>query len=538
MTEAPRKPGPKRTGSVEPVRRKDGKPAFIARIRLGDGTRARVEVPAQYCTPAGGRTARERAELYAAARQEQEDEDGALLNAKRAREAAARPDPTKGETVDVFAKRWHNSRASMPSAKESEGVYNKHVSPELGALPIKEVTSDRLLDFVRHLDMKVAAEDYGWKTAINIWACCRKLFTDAAEAKDRTLRVLQINPTKGVPGPDKGSDRQKQMLYPDELNALVSCADVPVERRRLYAFALYTAMRQAEIRALEWTDIDLPHRVIAVTKSEDVVRGRGIKSTKSGKVREVTIEPSLAPLLDAMKKEGGAGKVFPSMPRANGDSGLANLLRTDLTTAKVERAALFAGSETTMPLRFHDLRASGITWRLARGDNPMVVRQETGHADAEVQQLYVRRLREVAGANLFPTLEALLVRPISPGIGPQGSQVLDTTVGATGFEFEQTAEFTGIRDVDSPIEFPRVDVSARTLVTTSPHAECTGHQGNGHNATADGGGDGMLERALLLAAEARRFDVVAVLAAELTARRLAGTNVVPIHAKGHGKPGA
>jgi hypothetical protein len=45
-----------------------------------------------------------------------------------------------------------------------------------------------------------------------------------------------------------------------------------------------------------------------------------------------------------------------------------------------------------------------------------------------------------------------------------------------------------------------------------------------------------LERALLLAAEAGRFDVVAQLAAELQARRLASSpNVVTMPVKGRGR---
>ena len=285
--------------------------------------------------------------------------------------------------------------------------------------------------------MSACAQGVRRQVGVNIWACVRRLFRDATESRI-ARSACSTNPAQGVPGPDKPeTDRAKQMLYPDEFAALIACKAVPIERRRLYAAALFTAMRQAEIRALEWGDVDIAHRVIAVTKSEDVIRKRGVVSTKAGKVRETTIETVLVPLFEAMHKASkGQGRVFPKMPRPNAgrNDGLAVLLRRDLKTAGVERSALFADTPTSMSLRFHDLRASGITWRLARGDNPMVVRQETGHADAEVQQLYVRRLREVAGAQLFPTLDALLSEPTGPGIGPIGLQVLEITERGTGFE--------------------------------------------------------------------------------------------------------
>ncbi len=80
---------PPRTGTIEPLKRADGTRYFRARIRLADGSRVRVDVPEKYSTPAGGKSAEERAELYALALQEREDEggeQGPLLVARRAHE--------------------------------------------------------------------------------------------------------------------------------------------------------------------------------------------------------------------------------------------------------------------------------------------------------------------------------------------------------------------------------------------------------------------------------------------------------------------
>jgi hypothetical protein len=64
----------------------------------------RVDVPDKYAVPAGGLTARERAELYAAAIQEREDENGPLLAEKRAREGreAQRQQASNGETCSTY----------------------------------------------------------------------------------------------------------------------------------------------------------------------------------------------------------------------------------------------------------------------------------------------------------------------------------------------------------------------------------------------------------------------------------------------------
>ena len=48
----------------------------------------------------------------------------------------------------------------------------------------------------------------------------------------RALRVRKDNPASTVKAPDRGKRKTKQFLFPSELLALVSCADVPLAWRR------------------------------------------------------------------------------------------------------------------------------------------------------------------------------------------------------------------------------------------------------------------------------------------------------------------
>jgi len=96
-------------------RRADGSVYFRARIRLGDDSRVRVDVSERYGRAAGGLSADQRAELYAAARQEREDETGELLAEKRQHEAdeRKRSEPGADETCDrYFARFLEHRRAS------------------------------------------------------------------------------------------------------------------------------------------------------------------------------------------------------------------------------------------------------------------------------------------------------------------------------------------------------------------------------------------------------------------------------------------
>jgi hypothetical protein len=94
----------------------------------------------------------------------------------------------------------------------------------------------------------------------------------------------------------------------------------------------------------------------------------------------------------------------------------AGNLRRHLLKAELTRAALHERSTTHVPLRFHDLRASGITWRAVRGDSLQLIRVHAGHADIATTDRYVRvaeAAREGFGEP-FPALPVSLLGVVPP----------------------------------------------------------------------------------------------------------------------------
>src|SRR5262249_15475309 len=85
---------------------------------------------------------------------------------------------------------------------------------------------------------------------------------------------------------------------------------------------------------------------------------------------------------------------------------LGEPLRKYLPWAGVTRPELFADDETRAPLTFHDLRATGITWRAVRGDDPLKIQRAVGHRSLTTTQRYIREA-EVIGQDIgipFPTI--------------------------------------------------------------------------------------------------------------------------------------
>jgi hypothetical protein len=215
--------------------------------------------------------------------------------------------------------------------------------------------------------------------------------------------VRDDNPAGGVAPPDRGVKRSKTFLYPDEFMKLVSCEHIPKAWRRIYALAVYTYAREGELDALHCEDVDLERGVLHIHRSRD--RDGHIRETKGRAARELPIERNVLPVLRAMVRErGGKGRVC-EIPRT---SHSARGLRHDLKLAAVERAALYADDETRKAVTFHDLRATGITWRAVRGDNAIEIQLCAGHTDLNTTQHYIRSAASLRSAfgEVFPVLPA------------------------------------------------------------------------------------------------------------------------------------
>jgi integrase len=417
---------PPRTGYVEPRRRANGSTYFLARVRLADGTRERVKVPASYSTPAGGRSARERAELYAEARQEREDQTGELLAAKRARlaeAAAAKAQPSgTAETVAKWCDRWLADRKErgIHTVEHDRGRLGKHVLPILGRLDVRTFARADVERVVEALDEKIRLDEddehhLSWKTASNVWVLVSKMGKDLVNAKRRDLRVREDNPAERVHAPERGSRPAKQYLYPSEFERLVGCKGIELAFRTLYAVAVYTYARSNELAALGWDDVDLTHNVIHITKSVDRATHK-VKSTKTGTTRRIPIEPALRPVLSRLHQERDGKPAVVWMPD---HEDRAILLRKHLDLAGVKRAELFTSDAQRKHITFHDLRATGITWAAVRGDDPLRIKQRAGHLGFATTEIYIREaenLREGFGA-VFPALTPLLPEgPLAHGL--------------------------------------------------------------------------------------------------------------------------
>lgn len=403
--------GRRPTGFVEWVPPSPGDPGhWKTRVRFVDGSRPWVHLPP-------GLT-----ETEAKAR------SVSLQVTARAGGYVSKPSgvDAEGETFAAYRVRWiaDRKRRGLTSVGSDESRLINHVAPTFDPRPMRAITRLEIEQLVEQLDRKAVAGEYmdvrgmrrnfSAKTAENVWSCVRKLFDDACHSKVLDLRVLTVDPTDRVRGPDAGVDKSKVAPFPSESLAVFRAEIVPLAFRRLLAVGAYTYTRAGELFALEWSDIDEEHGRVDVNKA---LQADGtIGPPKSGKARIVPIEAPLLPLLAQMRREtGGRGRVFPVMPSMGR---LAQMTRAAFFAAGVQRAALFADDETRKALGFHDAtRSAGITWRAMRGDHVIAIKDDAGHSALATTEGYIRVGEQMRrhGGEPFP---ALPIEMFGPVIGP------------------------------------------------------------------------------------------------------------------------
>jgi len=391
----------KRTGTVQEFRDAEGRRFYRARLRLADGSRPYLDVPEAF------RFDEAKAKRWAEAMQEREGARGEILAARTGHA------PVSERASDWFDRyfTWRSERGFV-TAGDTKARLLRYALPHFAGKRMAEITRDHVEAIVGDLDAAILErrryyeatderggdDDEGRKpglsasTARNAWGDVGRAFDEACNSKDRSLRVLTVDPTAGVRGPERGDSREKPFLYPGELSDLLACERVPLHWRRMYAVAAYTGARANELAALLVEDVDLVHQKIHITKQVDRETGK-LRPTKTRRVRSVDVEPALVPLLEVLVEEAGEGGRLLRMPP---DEDRACMLRRHLRVAGCTREALSADDELRAPMKFHGLRDTCLSHMAVRGDDPLRIQWRAGHTSFAMTEKYISAAQKVA----------------------------------------------------------------------------------------------------------------------------------------------
>jgi integrase len=297
--------------------------------------------------------------------------------------AEIKPQPAPGErlTVEQVGARYLRhleARGRKYSTRYSvESTIRVHLAPFYGEKPIDRIRSNDVEDLVAHL----ARLGLSGKTIRSYVGTLSAMF-NYASAPQR--RWVGHNPARGIELPPKEESTEIRFLDPDEVILLARHAQPgPYQQidRALYLTAAMTGLRQGELIALRWCDVDW--RASRVRVRQNYVLGRFGTPKSRRSTRSVPMADLVGAELDRLYRSVGEpddDQLVFADPITGEPLSKPRILRR-------YRAALReAGLDDRR--RFDDLRHTFGTAMAAAGVPMRTLQEWLGHRDLETTQIY------------------------------------------------------------------------------------------------------------------------------------------------------
>lgn len=272
-------------------------------------------------------------------------------------------------------RRWKRKNYPRTYVTNNHGHF-RHILKNLGKLRLAELTPSRIEEFQEALLETPADKKKAPLMPQTINLICNTLYAMLSwyAKRDREPR-LSRNPMKGWRDV-KVTNRRKFIISNDEMMRFLRACN-PIFRL-MVLFACRVGLREGEVIALEWSEIDRANR--RVNLSEDKV--------KDDEDRTIVLDDSALAILDMVPKHIPSRYVFPN-PRTDGVTPYPKgTVYQWLVKARKEAGLTNLGRKRDQPLWFHSMRKVAASSFMANGMDPEMIRNFLGHSDEEVTRLY------------------------------------------------------------------------------------------------------------------------------------------------------
>ena len=285
---------------------------------------------------------------------------------------------TVGSWLEVWMENYAKVKLRPSTFNTSQGFLKNHIKPQLGGIPLADLTSLDLQRFYKHLldggrvdriEAKKKPKGLAPKTVRNIHQMIGSAYNLAIEQK-----LVTRNPTQGCALP-KVEHKEMKTLTADQLSAFFQeTRDSGVYE--LYYLDLATGLRRGEICGLMWQDFDARNGVLQVRRTLHSrklgVDMLGKTKTRSGE-RTIVLPRSTAEILRRRKENAITQWIFPDPVRPE--------LPLSPNCAYTHMKAIL--HKAGLPdIRFHDLRHTFATHAIASGVDAKTLSGILGHTNA------------------------------------------------------------------------------------------------------------------------------------------------------------
>jgi integrase len=349
----------------------------MAKRANGEGSKprrksnGRYEARATLDTPTG----RRRVSFYGATAKEAADKRTAAI-ADRNR-GALFVDPAR-LNVGEYLERWLTDTARYQVAASTYGRYQRtcrnHLIPFFGRVKLRDLSPPHIRAFkARKIESGLNPNTVGVMQGV-VSAALNQAVDDGLIFQNPASRVKKAA--------TRGETPMRSLSAQEEASRLLRTA-TGTRDEALITLALRTGMRQGELAALRWEDLDLGKKpAITVRRSADTRTRTVVSTTKTGQERRVGIGPRTVEVLEEHRQRQRLERM---VARAWADPGLVfpntkgKIRRRDAVVRSLKALLEEAGLPTDV--RFHDLRHTAGTLALRQGLPLHTVSRMLGHSD-------------------------------------------------------------------------------------------------------------------------------------------------------------
>jgi integrase len=251
--------------------------------------------------------------------------------------------------------------------------------PEFGGRPASDISDREWQTWVDRL----SREGLSRSRIANHLAVARAIYGWASRP---TRRLVDRNPLAGIELPPNDEKPRTRVADADEAAALIAALDaadaVP------YALAFYAGLRRAEIKQLDWPDVELDGYRLVVQKAK----------SRAGTGRRPPIAEPLRPIL--------LGEFMRQGRRGNGA-----VSAVSVTSGKIaERARTRWAAVGLEPITLHECRHTYASFLMAAGYTLRELMEYMGHSSLQATERYVKLLPPLDETDPAERLNAYLRR--------------------------------------------------------------------------------------------------------------------------------
>ncbi|MBJ6361840.1 site-specific integrase [Paenibacillus sp. MAHUQ-46] len=252
----------------------------------------------------------------------------------------------------------------------------KHITPYFQNQEMGKITTQMIEKFYTHLSKESGLAE---RTIQDIHKIVKSSFKTAVKR-----RYLSYSPAADAEAP-KVPRKEMSVWNLEETVCFLKICDKS-DLHIAFLLALTTGMRQSEILAIRWKDVDFENGVLHVrqTLSHDGKHIYQDTKTKSS-TRSITLIEKTMDSLKEHRKKVKKQKLSAGTNYQDNDLVICTKLGTPINPRNLLRTFYKLMEKANVPkIRFHDLRHTVATLMLSKNINPKVVKEILGHYDIRV----------------------------------------------------------------------------------------------------------------------------------------------------------